>query len=137
MPDHRQHGAGMEGSFAMSQEVSNGRVLPSEEQWSEIERRLSHPYGRASFVIDGFDGDEDDDLEDDDLEKDGFWAPEYQGGPKVWFNLEFLGRSCAGTGGVDCHCGGDLCVCGWHGEAECLGCDDCEMDADDYEDYGY
>jgi hypothetical protein len=36
-------------------------------------------------------------------------------------------EGCGGTGYVRCECGGDsLCVCHYHGEAECPGCEDCE-----------
>lgn len=42
-----------------------------------------------------------------------------------------LGEGCGGLGFIDCHCGGDLCVCHNHGEIECPGCDDCEGDEDD------
>ena len=45
--------------------------------------------------------------------------------------------SCAGTGQLTCHCGGDLCVCHNHGEVECFGCPDCDdqgdFDDDDYD----
>ena len=52
------------------------------------------------------------------------------------------GGNCYGTGELDCHCGGDLCVCHNHGTVECPGCPDCEdddgtwdgMDDDDYPD---
>lgn len=39
---------------------------------------------------------------------------------------------CGGLGIIDCHCGGDLCVCHNHGEVECFGCPDCEDDDEDY-----
>lgn len=35
-------------------------------------------------------------------------------------------ETCGGSGVIDCHCGGDLCVCHNHGEVECLGCEECE-----------
>lgn len=41
-----------------------------------------------------------------------------------------LESSCGGTGSLNCHCGGDLCVCHYHGETECPGCTDCEDDDD-------
>lgn len=44
-----------------------------------------------------------------------------------------LNARCHGTGMLDCHCGGDLCVCHNHGEVECDGCPDCE----DFDDEGY
>lgn len=39
--------------------------------------------------------------------------------------------TCGGTGMIDCHCGGDQCVCHNHGEVECYGCEDCEPTFDD------
>lgn len=30
--------------------------------------------------------------------------------------------TCANTGSLDCHCGGDLCVCRWNGERPCPSC---------------
>jgi hypothetical protein len=42
-----------------------------------------------------------------------------------------LPRRCGGDGYHNCYCGGDLCVCHWHGEAECPGCEDCEQREDD------
>lgn len=56
------------------------------------------------------------------------------------FLSDGLGDSCHGTGVLDCHCGGDLCVCHHHGETDCVGCHDCEGDEwdewDDYEEDG-
>lgn len=37
-----------------------------------------------------------------------------------------LDSTCGGTGTLTCYCGGDQCVCGNNGEAECLGCADCD-----------
>lgn len=34
--------------------------------------------------------------------------------------------TCGGSGTIDCRCGGDQCVCHWHGEVECLGCEECD-----------
>lgn len=31
-------------------------------------------------------------------------------------------EECDSIGTVDCHCGGDLCVCRWHGERPCPKC---------------
>lgn len=31
--------------------------------------------------------------------------------------------TCQNTGWVDCHCGGDLCICFWQGERPCPQCD--------------
>lgn len=36
-----------------------------------------------------------------------------------------VGGTCAGTGSLDCICGGDFCICCNHGEVECDGCRDC------------
>jgi len=42
---------------------------------------------------------------------------------------------CGGTGTLNCHCGGDLCVCHNHGEVECPGCPDCDRgDEDGFDD---
>lgn len=41
-----------------------------------------------------------------------------------------LPRWCEGSGTIYCRCGGDLCVCHWHGEAECLGCSNCREQDD-------
>ena len=45
---------------------------------------------------------------------------------------------CDGSGEADCLCGGDQCVCHWHGTAFCDGCDECRGvgltdDEDDHE----
>jgi hypothetical protein len=37
-----------------------------------------------------------------------------------------LEGTCAGTGVMNCYCGGDQCVCHNHGEVECFGCADCD-----------
>jgi len=44
-----------------------------------------------------------------------------------------LDATCGGSGVLHCHCGGDLCVCHWHGETPCDGCPDCEFDDDDFD----
>ncbi len=44
-----------------------------------------------------------------------------------------IDRGCGGTGIIDCHCGGDQCVCHWHGEIECDGCEDCRESGYDEE----
>lgn len=46
------------------------------------------------------------------------------------FADECLDESCGGTGTLHCDCGGDFCVCHFHGETECPGCEDCDP-ADD------
>jgi hypothetical protein len=43
-----------------------------------------------------------------------------------------LAKRCHGSGMLICRCMGDGCCCGFHGEAECFGCVDCE-DEDDYD----
>lgn len=49
-------------------------------------------------------------------------------------------NGCAGTGVAHCSppCGGDLCVCVCGGEAECDGCDACDvhydLDSPDFDD---
>jgi hypothetical protein len=45
-----------------------------------------------------------------------------------------LESGCGGTGSLNCHCGGDLCVCHYHGETECPGCTECEGPDDDFDD---
>lgn len=49
---------------------------------------------------------------------------------------ELDGPPCGGSGTLHCYCGGDLCVCHNHGEAECPGCPDCRYDDDDFDPYG-
>ena len=51
------------------------------------------------------------------------------------FDDSGLDTRCGGTGELQCHCGGDLCVCHHHGATECFGCPDCE-DQEEDEDYG-
>ena len=61
----------------------------------------------------------------------------HQDGEKYWHattRQDGLDPRCGGFGIRDCHCGGDLCVCGNFGEVECFGCPDCERDDDDYGD---
>lgn len=50
------------------------------------------------------------------------------------FCLDSLERTCGGSGELQCRCGGDLCVCHNHGQVECLGCEDCETNDEDYDD---
>lgn len=50
---------------------------------------------------------EDDDDFDEDDEDDG---------ERGWCD------HCAGTGIIDCHCGGDLCICKNRGEIDCPHC---------------
>lgn len=43
---------------------------------------------------------------------------------------------CGGWGFVDCHCGGDLCVCTYYGEAPCRVCHgDGRVTAEQYDQY--
>jgi hypothetical protein len=43
-----------------------------------------------------------------------------------------LPNHCDGCGTITCYCGGDMCVCHWHGEVECFGCAECRDREDDY-----
>lgn len=69
----------------------------------------------------------------------GFKA-KHQDGTTYWHNSPqdgWMDRTCGGTGYLNCYCGGDFCICGNFGEAECPGCEDCEGergDDDDFED---
>lgn len=47
------------------------------------------------------------------------------------YDVTGLDYGCGGLGVLNCYCGGDLCVCHYHGETDCPGCPDCE-DGDDY-----
>lgn len=51
-------------------------------------------------------------------------------------HYEDLPDRCGGDGVIHCECGGDFCVCHWHGGVECLGCPDCDdrNDDDDFDD---
>jgi len=62
----------------------------------------------------------------------GFYGKCWCGAKRGWFSISFVDRSCGGLGVLDCHCGGDLCICHNHGEIDCGGCSDCEPD-DEYE----
>ena len=64
-----------------------------------------------------------------------------QGTYEELFDESGLEDCCAGTGSLNCFCGGDQCVCHFHGQTECNGCEDCEdceygeyFDCDDEED---
>jgi hypothetical protein len=70
--------------------------------------------------------------EDDDDEP----GPCYCGEPNPLYNRAFLDKTCRGSTSLHCDCGGDICVCHYHGEVECLGCVDCEGgDFDDDDDF--
>lgn len=64
------------------------------------------------------------------------WTGIHQDGEIYWHasEREGLDARCGGGRTLRCHCGGDLCVCGNFGEAECYGCTDCD-DTDDDMDY--
>lgn len=49
---------------------------------------------------------------------------------KMWMadHSDGLDTRCGGSGILNCHCGGDLCVCGNFGEVYCEGCSDCEFE---------
>ena len=49
------------------------------------------------------------------------WLEPLRRTPKPWKPGEYCDR-CQNTGTVDCHCGGDLCVCENYGEKECPCC---------------
>ena len=49
------------------------------------------------------------------------------------FDDSGLDDTCGGTGSLQCVCGGDFCVCHYHGETECPGCEDCEEEHDDFD----
>lgn len=53
------------------------------------------------------------------------------------FSQSGLDARCGGSGHVNCDCGGDFCVCHWHGGTECVGCPDCESDDDEGFDDGF
>ena len=54
------------------------------------------------------------------------------------FDSDVYSDTCGGSGTLHCHCGGDFCVCHHHGEVECDGCRDCDLDEEGfYEDYDY
>lgn len=62
------------------------------------------------------------------------------GEPRPYFETSpaLMSSSCAGTGELDCLCGGDQCVCHNHGTVECDGCGACggyEGQYDDESDY--
>jgi hypothetical protein len=42
-----------------------------------------------------------------------------------------LSDTCGGTGTLYCICGGDFCICHNHGEVECAGCEDCDLELED------
>lgn len=55
---------------------------------------------------------------------------------KCWCGVENpyyapLPHHCDGSGIIYCYCGGDMCVCHWHGEVECAGCDLCNAHDED------
>jgi hypothetical protein len=43
-----------------------------------------------------------------------------------------LDSRCGGSGFLACNRMGDGCCCGFHGEAECYGCQDCDCGDDEY-----
>jgi hypothetical protein len=57
-----------------------------------------------------------------------------QGTYEELFDESGLEDGCNGTGSVNCFCGGDQCVCHFHGETECPGCKDCEWGEDEWDD---
>lgn len=65
------------------------------------------------------------------------WCGELLTDEALELMAEGLPDRCGGSGVLYCECGGDLCVCHNHGEAECFGCKDCEGDDDDFGDDNY
>lgn len=63
----------------------------------------------------------------------GYWA-EHQDGQRYWHEAPERER-CGGSGTIHCYCGGDFCCCGNFGDIDCLGCEDCEHNDDDYCDW--
>ena len=47
------------------------------------------------------------------------------------FDVNHLDTTCGGSGVLYCYCGGDFCMCHYHGELDCDGCEDCD-DLDNY-----
>jgi hypothetical protein len=45
-------------------------------------------------------------------------------------NPDGLEDECGDSGVLLCFCGGDQCICGYHGETECFGCADCAGEPD-------
>ncbi len=58
-----------------------------------------------------------------------------QGKPADLFDYDGLPTSCGGIGSVECICGGDFCVCHFHGEVECPGCLDCRSPDQEHDDW--
>lgn len=77
----------------------------------------------------------DDDLTDLEIDDEVItcWCGEV-GTADELFDDACLDSGCGGTGVLYCHCGGDLCVCHFHGETECPGCSDCESNDNDFDD---
>ena len=59
-----------------------------------------------------------------------------QGTYEELFDDSGLDETCGGTGYLNCTCGGDFCVCHYHGGTDCDGCEECEGDAESWDDYG-
>lgn len=94
-----------------------------------MSEKCAHNWVKAADVIDG---EQQAYCSKCDVERFECWCGA-KGSYDELFNSEALSRSCHGTGMLDCHCGGDLCVCHNHGEIDCPGCRDC--DDDDGEDW--
>lgn len=63
-------------------------------------------------------------------DREGYWFTSMDG-ERIWCASPERER-CGGHGYQHCYCGGDFCVCGNQGEIECMGCEDCEGEDDDY-----
>ena len=46
-----------------------------------------------------------------------------------YYGYDFLDDRCGGLGTLSCYCGGDQCICHFHGQVDCDGCADCEDEA--------
>lgn len=53
------------------------------------------------------------------------------------FDDSGLPESCGGLGVMHCECAGSFCQCHNHGEVQCDGCEDCEDDWDEDDDFYY
>lgn len=60
---------------------------------------------------------------EEEPEKDN--PPCWCGAENPHYDEDFLSPTCGGSGTLYCYCGGDLCVCHFHGETDCPGCEDC------------
>ena len=71
-------------------------------------------------------------VEDTDCEEFVCWCGA-KGTFESMHDMSCLSMDCGGSGYIYCYCGGDFCVCHWHGQTDCEGCPDCDpyYDEDD------